>query len=237
MKADSPVSLDQRFSVGRFRERLNRFVMRVETETGSHVRCFCPNTSRLIGLLEDRPRVLITENQDPDRKTDFTVRAFQDNDTWVGIEAFRANELFEAYLQRESGVFNDWVSWEREVTHENSQLDFCGLKSRDEREWVEVKSLSSRTSSGRAFYSGTPSKRGYRHLKHLGDLVESGDDARCVFVVQRSDVEALVPAEVSEPGWIRALRKAERRGVAILAFRCAFDGCNWSITDRIPAHL
>lgn len=230
-------SLHDRYSIGRFHERLNRFVMVVETGDGSLVEAFCPNTSRLIGLLEGTPEVLLTHNEDPARKTAYTVRAIRDNDHWVGIDAARANDIFEAHLtEPATGPFAEWRHWEREVTHDESQFDFCRTVN-DRREWVEVKSLSSRTSQGNAFYSGTPSKRGYRHLEHLGDLAEAGDDAWCVFVIQRLDVQAVVPAEVTQPQWIQSLRAANDRGVEILAYRCRFDGNDWRIDARIPARL
>lgn len=232
-------NLDNRFRVGFYRRRLNRFVMVVELEDGSEIEAFCPNTSRLIGLLDDGVAVLLTRNNDPDRKTNFTVRAFRDHDTWVGIEAVRANELFEEYLERgdEKEHYGPHSEWEREVTLHDSQLDFRRTWSAERSHWVEVKSLSSRASAGDAFYSGTPSKRGYRHLEDLSKAVLGGDRADCVFVVQRDDVAGLSPAEVTEEDWLEALRSAKEAGVGIRAYRCRFDGSDWTIADRIPTEL
>lgn len=235
----SKTELDARFEVGSYRRRLNRFVMVVERENGSDVEAFCPNTSRLIGLLDDGAAVLLTRNDNPDRKTDFTIRAFRDNETWVGIEAVRANELFEEYLEEgsEEKYYGPSGEWEREVTLHESQLDFRRKLSPERSHWVEVKSLSSRADDGDAFYSGTPSKRGYRHLADLAEAVREGDRADCVFVVQRGDVERLSPAEVTEPDWLEALRSADESGVGIRAYRCTFDGSDWTIADRIPTTL
>jgi sugar fermentation stimulation protein A len=229
--------LDSRYDVGRYLERSNRFVMTVERSDGSRVEAYCPNTSRLIGLLEGHPRVLLTRNEDPSRKTNHTIHAFRDNEVWVGIKAANANEIFDRYLRlADSSPFDQWETWDREVPFQSSQIDFVRV-SGDKKEWVEVKSLSSRASDGRAFYSGTPSERGYRHLDHLGDLAEDGDKSRCVFVVQRSDVSALAPAEVTESDWLEALREASGRGVDIRAYRCEFDGERWEIAVEIPTIL
>jgi sugar fermentation stimulation protein A len=230
------VQLHQKYEVARFRERHNRFVMQVEREDGTLVEAYCPNTSRLIGLLEGGPDVLLTCNDNQDRKTNFTIRGFRNNDVWVGIEAVRANKIFECFLETtEESPFEKWDEWDREVTYESSQLDF--QRASGKGEWVEVKSLSSRTTQGRAFYSGTPSERGSRHLNHLGELAETGRVARCVFVVQRDDVKALVPDDVTESDWLEALRNAESRGVDIRAYRCKFDGEGWRIRDEIPTSI
>ncbi|MFB6347531.1 MAG: DNA/RNA nuclease SfsA [bacterium] len=225
------------FLTGYYRDRLNRFVMEIELSDGDRVRAFCPNTSRLIGLLKDGAEVLLTENDDPERKTNFTVKGFRNNDTWVGIEAIRANELFDEYLSQTSeDRFGAYSEWDREVPLYDSQIDFC--RRLDERShWIEVKSLSSRSESGEAFYSGTTSERGYRHLADLSRAVEEGDRADCVFVVQRSDVEGLSPAAVTQEDWLHALRSADEAGVNILAFRCVFDGNTWRIEDSIPTEL
>jgi sugar fermentation stimulation protein A len=230
-------ALASRYTVGQYRDRSNRFVMTVRLPGGEDVQAYCPNTSRLIGLLEGNPDVLLTENDDPDRSTNYTIQAFRNNGTWVGIDAARANEIFESYLESDAPEpFVDWGEWEREVTHGSSQLDFHFPNSSPPG-WVEVKSLSSCTDDGAAFFSGTPSKRGYRHLEHLGDLAEEGCEARCVFVVQRSDVDRLKEAEVTQEDWMEALRRADDRGVTIMAYRCQFTGLGWKIDRRIQAQL
>lgn len=230
-------SLSEQYCTGTFLERLNRFVMRIRLDDRGEVHAYCPNTSRLIGLLDGEPRILLTRNRDPDRKTDFTIKAIRENNHWVGIEAVRANDLFESFLEGgDHPYFQNWSDWTREVSYEESQLDFRASRN-DDRLWVEVKSLSSRSSDGSSFYSGTPSKRGYRHLNHLGDLAESGEEACCVFVVQRGDIDSVSPADVTEPDWLEALRKAENRGVDILGFRCQFNGEKWSIDEEIPTYL
>ncbi len=234
---DSRRKPHSKYYIGRFLGRDNRFIMRVELNDGSLVEAYCPNTSRLIGLLEGDPEVLLTKNDKADRKTNFTIRAFRNDEIWVGIEAVRANDIFEKYLaSTERQPFEAWENWEREVSFDSSQFDFR-CKMDELTDWVEVKSLSSRTSEGKAFYSGTPSKRGYRHLDHLSELAEQGDRARCVFVVQRSDVDGLVPADVTQGEWLDALRHAADRDVDIRAYRCEFDGLEWTIKSEIPAYL
>lgn len=226
---------------GEYEKRLNRFVMRVQLpETGETVMAYCPNTSRLIGLLEPGTRVGMTRNHDPNRKTNYTVRRMRNNGVWVGIEASRANDLFERHLEScPDPPFDQWQNWSREVRFESSQIDFRAAPQ-GAPHWVEVKSLSSRQADPRgdfAFYSGTPSRRASRHLEHLGELSGRGDRTHCVFVVQRPDVVALRPGSPTDPGWLQSLRRARDRGVEIQGFRCSWSDDGLEITDSIPAYL
>ncbi len=202
------------------------------------MRAYCPNTSRLIGLLEEQPRLLLSQNNDSSRKTDFTVQAIENNNVWVGIYALRANNIFERYLKNQPGPpFSRWRDWEREVQLESSQIDFCGKLADGKIHWLEIKSLSSRWQDGTAFYSGTPSRRGYRHLRHLSETVDDKKRASCVFVIQRPDVTALKPAPVTQQPWLKSLREAEELGVKIRAFRCRYQKQSWSIIEEIPTEL
>lgn len=221
-----------------FEKRPNRFVIKAKLCGQDRViDAYCPNTSRLIGLLDGSPRLLLTKNDRSDRKTNFTVRCIEDRGHWVGIQASKANDLLEQFLESDPiPPFDDWTSWSREVTWGSSQFDFRGETQRSDNHWVEVKSLSSRGRSNRsAFFSGTPSKRGWRHLKELGDIVEHEvQRASCVFVVQRSDVVQLASGEPTHPDWYEAIKGAHDRGVGIYAFRCARNDGRWHIRDPIP---
>ncbi len=210
--------------VGTLVDRPNRFVMTVDLEDGARVRAYCPNTSRLIGLFEPGREAWVIPNDDPDRKTDYTVTRLRDGGVWVGIVARRANELFADYLSRDPrGAYAEWNEWRREVSLGSSQVDFLGRAGDGRPHWVEVKSLSSASSRGNsrfAFYSGTPSRRAYRHLDELAAAAEAGHRAACVFVVQRPDVEAIRPGPRTEEGWLESLRDARRRGVRVEGLGC-----------------
>lgn len=213
--------------VGTLVDRPNRFVMRVDFRDGARVRAYCPNTSRLIGLCEPGRQAWVIPNEDPDRTTDYTVTRLRDGGVWVGIVARRANELFSDFLSRDPGEgYAGWSEWRREVSLGSSQFDFLGRTGDGRPHWVEVKSLSSAFSpdEGRfAFYSGTPSRRAYRHLDELAAAAEAGHRASCVFVVQRPDVEAIHPGPRTEEDWLESLRDARRRGVRIEGLGCRRD--------------
>lgn len=213
--------------IGRLVDRPNRFVFTVERPDGSRVRAYCPNTSRLVGLVRPGVPLWIEPNDDPERKTDYTATRIRDGETWVGIEARRANALFENYVRSETDERHRESGWQSEVFLADSQIDFLGRSPDGRPHWMEVKSLSSgdhENGTHFAFYSGTPSRRGYRHLKHLSEAVKAGHRASCVFVVQRPDVSVIRPGRWTEEGWLNALRTADRAGVSIEGLRCGWDG-------------
>lgn len=229
--------------VGTLAGRPNRFVMTVDFPDGSRVRAYCPNTSRLVELDEPGREAWVVPNRDPSRKTDYTVTRLRDGGVWVGIVARRANELFARFLSRTEGKPSvDGADWRREVSLGDSQIDFLGRGNDGRPYWLEVKSLSSafvRNGRRLAFYSGTPSRRGYRHLDELGRAVEAGHRASCVFVVQRPDVTEIRPSPHTEEGWIESLRAARHRGVSIRGFRCGWDAGSHElrVTEELQAHL
>lgn len=221
--------------LARFVDRPNRFVFRVRTPLDEVVEAYCPNTSRLIGLLEEGTRVWLTANSDPQRKTAYTVRRIYDNDHWVGLYAAEANRIYEQKLRRDHDGIQSFP-WEREVRAGDSWIDF--FRPGDPPTWVEVKSLSSRgPRTGWAFFSGTPSKRAQKHLGELARLAREGQRAECVFVVQRSDVEGVCIQEPSHESWIRALEEAAEAGVDLRAFRCRVTRQSIEIDRSIPVRL
>lgn len=222
---------------GRFVERPNRFVLRVELPGEGVVDAYLPNTSRLTELLVDGAEVLVEPVDDPSRKTDYTVKRIRrpGQDSWVALVAVGAEDLMSDWLQRHGGLgsLEDIVGWERQVTLEGHRLDFRLERADGERVWLEVKSLS-RAEGGEALLSKTPSKRGEQHLELLGDLVERGEPAMCSFVVQREDVERFRIGGDVDPGWLAAVERALGRGVPVVPLACRVTPSNIWVDGPLP---
>jgi sugar fermentation stimulation protein A len=224
------------FVKARFEKRLNRFVVRVRIDQ-QNVEAYLPNTARLRDLLQPGAWVYLKPSRDPNRKTRYTLVRFVDDGVLVSAEAAAAADTLDAYLRRSSDTpFGRVRSVEREVSVEGSRLDFRLTTADGERWWVEVKSLS-RVYRGVAHFSGTPSQRGWEHLRLLGRLVARGERAAAVFVVQREDARLLAPAEETDPGWVAALREAAAAGVCLVAFSCRVTLDQIEIVRQIPVSL
>ena len=107
----------------------------------------------------------------------------------------------------------------REVRYGKSRLDLLfdgppGLL------YVEAKSVNL-VEDGTAWFPDAPTTRGARHLRELQVAVREGYRAAVVFVVQRDDVERLMPYEDADPAFADALRVAIAHGVEAYAIACA----------------
>jgi sugar fermentation stimulation protein A len=226
---------------GAFVARPNRFVMEVALEGGETVEAYLPNTSRLTELLVPGTDVLVEPADDPSRTTDFTVTRMRSPamGEWVALEAVAAEDLFVDWVERREAIpgwedrqVADPASLEAQVSVENHRLDFRTTLDDGTTGWIEVKSLS-RTVDGVGLLSETPSTRGAEHLEFLGDRVEAGDRALCVFVVQRQDARWFRVGGDAEPGWIEAVERARRRGVEIAALGCRVTPSNVWVDRRL----
>ncbi len=216
---------------GVFVGRPNRFLalVRIGAET---VEAYLPNTARLTGLLEPGVRVIVVPVDDPARTTRFTLTRVWDG-TWVSIEASQAPALLAGWLaEHPLAGFGEVADLRREVPLGRHRIDLVAQTTAGEV-WVEVKS-GSRGVGGDALLSGTPSARGRRHLEVLAELVAEGTPAAVAFVVQRGDVDRFVVGGDADPTWIQAVETARRRGVAILAYRCAVTPESVRIDGELP---
>jgi sugar fermentation stimulation protein A len=218
----------------RFAVRENRFVVRADLEDGRRVRAYLPNTARLTDVLVRGAWLRVVANDDPARRTRWTVTRVWDG-AWVALVATVAADLVAAHL-RAGHRLPGWPhahTVRREVTRAGHRLDL-ELDLADGRTGlVEVKSLS-RVHDGIAPLSSTPSTRGVAHLHALGGLADEGRPVAAVFVVQRPDVRALSLSAPADPAWVDAVRHARERGVAVHAYACEVDETDIGLRGVIP---
>lgn len=217
-----------------FVARENRFVVQARRTTGELVRAYLPNTARLSDLLVPEAAVLLQPNEDPARRTRWTVTRVWDG-TWVSLEAGVASRLVADHLGR-TARFADWppvMSVTREVRVGDHRLDLALEVGEGADALVEVKSLS-RVRSGVAPLSSTPSSRGRAQLELLGRLAAHGRRVGVAFVVQRADAERLDLGAPADPGWRSAIATALQRGLTVVAYRCTVGPTATQITAAIP---
>jgi sugar fermentation stimulation protein A len=121
---------------------------------------------------------------------------------------------------------------------------------------VEAKSVTL-VEGGVALFPDAPTSRGRRHVEALARAVRRGSppgrrdrppsgparrkrqttEAAVVFVVQRDDARRFRPHGVADPALARALARAARAGVRILAYRCRVRRKGITLADPIPVDL
>ncbi len=201
-------------TIGRFLERMNRFVARVAVE-GSIELAHVPDTGRMTGVLEPGCRVELEGPSEPPRKLRWSMTGAWVRNTLVGTVPARANSLFaEAWR---SGMFPELAGegLRAEVRVRQSRFDFQTGET-----LVEVKSVTL-ASSGIGRFPDAVTARGSKHLRELTELALRKRPCAVVFAAQRGDVERIELAHEIDPLFAQEAERAGDAGVLILG--CRFD--------------
>ena len=128
-----------------------------------------------------------------------------------------------------------------EVKMGDSRVDLLLSQPADARRpyrcWVEVKSVTLRSSHGVGAFPDAVSARATRHVQELAARVQAGDRAVLLFLVGRGDVDRVQPADTVDPVYGRALRAAVAAGVQVLAHRAEISLQGIRIGARLPVLL
>jgi sugar fermentation stimulation protein A len=139
----------------------------------------------------------------------------------VSVNTARSNQLAATALR--TGAIAELRGYdvvEREVAAGDSRLDFRlsrGPRNRD-RAWVEVKTATMDGGAGVAAFPDAVTTRGTRHLDELRALRRRGFRSVLLFLVARSGVSSVRPADEIDPTYGAALRRAAASGVELLAY-------------------
>ena len=202
-----------------FRERLNRFVARVELD-GREERVHVRNTGRCAELLVPGNRVWLTGSGNPARKTRFDLVAVEkrtpEGPRLVNMDSLAPNRAAGEWLA--AGGLGHWTNLRAEATIGDSRFDFAAEEN-GRRVVVEVKGCTLEE-GGIARFPDAPTLRGLKHVRGLQALAESG--ARCVLlvVIQMKGVSLFRPNWQTQPEFGQALLNARAAGVEIVAMDC-----------------
>ena len=202
---------------GRFIERPNRFIAKVEiggvTET-VHVK----NTGRCRELLVKGTTVYLEKSNNPERKTGYDLIAVLKNGkTLINMDSQIPNAVTEEWL-RKGNLFSKDAVIRREVTHNKSRFDFY-IEEGGRKIFLEVKGCTLET-DGIARFPDAPTERGVKHINELIDCTNLGFEAYILFVIQMKGIKHFEPNNVTHKAFGDALRNAENKGVNILAYDC-----------------
>ena len=202
---------------GRFIERPNRFIAKVEiggvTET-VHVK----NTGRCRELLVKGTTVYLEKSNNPERKTGYDLIAVLKNGkTLINMDSQIPNAVTEEWLKK-GNLFSKDAVIRREVTHNKSRFDFY-IEEGGRKIFLEVKGCTLET-DGIARFPDAPTERGVKHINELIDCVNEGFEAYILFVIQMKGIKHFEPNDKTHSAFGDALRNAESKGVNILAYDC-----------------
>ena len=195
--------------------REKRFLAHCRLENGQEVTAHCANPGSLKGVWDkDYPaRVWLSPVCSPTAKLKWRLEVIeQDDGVKVGVHPNLANHLTNTVL--DMGLvpsLAQHTSKRREVKYgKNSRIDFlldCGGLAH----YVEVKSIS--MSRGNRLggsvcgeFPDAKTDRGLKHLHEMSKLVEEGNRAVMMYVVQRRDCEAVSIARDIDKAYAEALQ-------------------------------
>jgi sugar fermentation stimulation protein A len=231
---------------GRFVRRLNRFAALVEV-AGRRVPAHVANSGRLRELLVPGYRVYLRPVRRAGRRCPYDLALVRAGATLVSADARLPNALLaEGLAEGRIAGLRGFARRRREVRHGASRLDFV-LERPGGRCLVEAKSVTL-VEGGVALFPDAPTARGRRHVEALARAVRRGPppggrarpnrtEAAVVFVVQRGDARRFRPHTGADPALARALARAARAGVRILAYRCRVTQRAIALADPIPVDL
>lgn len=218
---------------GRFEKRPNRFIAHVEVDGKMEI-CHVKNTGRLSELLISGAKVYVEENDNPKRKTRFSLIAVEKDGILYNIDSQAPNKVAKEWV--EQGNFLPDVTFVKsEKTFRKSRFDLY-IETENKKIFMEVKGVTL-NQEGIGYFPDAPTERGKKHILELCDALEEGYEACILFVVKFQPAKGFTPNRVRQPDFADALIMAQEKGVKVMAVECKVKPDNLSIVREIPVFL
>lgn len=223
---------------GRFIERPNRFIARVEingqTET-VHVK----NTGRCKELLREGCTVYLEKSDNPERKTQYDLVAVEKlregkPPLLINMDSQIPNAAAEEWLSK-GNIFSEKAIIRREVKYGASRFDFY-IEDGDRKAFLEVKGVTLEN-DGVASFPDAPTERGIKHINELVKCMADGYEAYILFVIQMKEVNLFTPNYETHPEFGKVLCEAERAGVKVMAADCVVTSESIEIDSEVKVQL
>lgn len=216
-----------------FVRREKRFRGFVEYK-GETIMVHVPNTGRLLEILVPGTQVLLRVEDNPNRKTAFTMIAAYKNGALINIDSQIPNDVVEDSLKR--GLIPElkrFTKISREKVFQKSRFDFYLESEEGEKYFLEVKGVTLEH-EGIASFPGAPTERGIKHITELMEAKEEGYSVGILFLMQMENMVQFTPAYHIDPLFSATLEKAHAYGVEILAYGCTVTESSLDLAYQVP---
>jgi sugar fermentation stimulation protein A len=213
---------------GRLVKRYKRFLADVILDTGEEVTAHCTSTGTMLGLLTEGAPVWLSLADNPERKLNYTWEMVESDGVKVGVNTAHPNKLVaEAITGSVIPELTGYSTIRREVKYgQNSRIDLLLDGGETPPCYVEVKNVHLRR-HGAAEFPDAVTDRGAKHLREMSILVQQGQRAAMVYVIQRDDCDRFKLAEDLDPLYAETAQAAFAAGVEAYAYAC--DMQDWGI--------
>lgn len=201
---------------GKFISRPNRFIAHVEIN-GKEEICHVKNTGRCKELLIPGVNVFLQENDNPNRKTKFSLITVEKENRLINMDSQIPNKVVNEWLEN-GNLFKDITLIKPETKYGNSRFDFY-VETKEKKIFIEVKGVTLEE-NGVVRFPDAPTERGVKHVNELCECKKEGYEAYIIFVIQMKGVMYFEPNMKTHKEFGYALKKAKNSGVNILALDC-----------------
>lgn len=222
---------------GTLRRRYKRFLADVELAGGDVVTAHTANTGAMLGCSEPGRPVWLSEHDSPGRKYRHTLEMIRMPAALVGVNTGVPNKLVRAAAL--AGVVPEFphpVEARSEVRCGDSRLDLLLTAPGSPDVYVEIKNCTL-VENGTALFPDAVTVRGSKHVGELARLATTGVRAVIFVLVQRADARRFAPADRIDPEWGKALRRAMRAGVELVAYRADLDLQGIRVGEKLPIDM
>lgn len=242
---------------GRFLERPNRFIARVEIgnmeekhdqkresahsreqdqegKPGSIETVHVKNTGRCRELLQRGARVYLEKSENLERRTAYDLVAVEKGTRLINMDSQAPNKAVEEWL-REGAFFPDISLVQPEFTYGNSRFDFY-IETKEDRIFMEVKGVTLEE-NGVVLFPDAPSQRAVKHVEELIQARHAGYRCFVMFVIQMQNVKYFTPNKDTQPEFAEALCRAREEGVELLAYDCLTTSETMTVNRPVPIIL
>ena len=221
-----------------FVDRPNRFIAHVVLD-GQVETVHVKNTGRCRELLLPGVPVILEESGNLHRKTKYDLVCVKKQDRWINMDSQIPNKAVREWLEKE-GLFGERFpegefSVYSEKCYGNSRFDFY-LEAPGRRIFMEVKGVTLEEDQT-ARFPDAPTERGVKHVEELIRCVNDGYEACLFFVIQMKGVRYLEPNWKTHEEFGKALVRAKRAGVRLMAYDCLVTEDSMEIDAPVPVFL
>ncbi|MHA2097626.1 MAG: DNA/RNA nuclease SfsA [Candidatus Kariarchaeaceae archaeon] len=190
----------------KFVSRPNRFIINVSYKS-KIIRCHIPNPGRMGELLTDGATVLITFNNNKDRKTAASVIGVMSGSEVIQLQSnLVAKWLPQDFKENLVPGLTGWHVDKQEYTMGSYRFDFVLRNPTGDLVITEIKSTTRVKNMVACFPDGV-SSRATKHLNALIEMAKNGEKVMIIFVVQRR-ADYFWPCESVDPKFAETFQKA-----------------------------